>query len=61
MTSMNAISQAAPRRKGSPWTGLGIVFLKELADHLGPRADRDLGMTAEDQLGERLSGALVSG
>lgn len=32
---MNAISQAAPRRKGSPWTGLGIVFLKELADHLG--------------------------
>lgn len=36
MTSMNATSQAsAPRRKGSPWTGLNTVFLKELADHLG--------------------------
>ena len=23
------------RRKGSPWTGLGTVFLKEFADHLG--------------------------
>lgn len=34
MTSMHAISPAAPRRKGSPWTGLGTVFLKELTDHL---------------------------
>jgi ABC-2 type transport system permease protein len=33
---MNATSQInAPRRKGSPWTGLNTVFLKELADHLG--------------------------
>ena len=23
------------RRRGSPWTGLGPIFLKELADHLG--------------------------
>lgn len=23
------------RRRGSPWTGLGAVFVKELADHLG--------------------------
>ncbi len=35
MTSMNVTSPAPPRRKGSPWTGLGTVFLKELADHLG--------------------------
>jgi ABC-2 type transport system permease protein len=32
---MNATSPVPPRRKGSPWTGLGTVFLKELADHLG--------------------------
>ena len=25
----------SPARRGSPWTGLGVVFLKELADHLG--------------------------
>jgi ABC-2 type transport system permease protein len=31
---MNAISQSATRRKGSPWTGLGTVFMKELADHM---------------------------
>lgn len=32
---MNATSQAAaPRRNGSPWTGLGTVFVKELADHM---------------------------
>jgi ABC-2 type transport system permease protein len=32
---MSAISQTpAPRRSGSPWTGLGTVFLKELADHM---------------------------
>jgi len=35
MTSMHATSPTAPRRRGSPWTGLGTVFLKELADHLG--------------------------
>jgi ABC-2 type transport system permease protein len=35
MTSTHATLPAAPRRKGSPWTGLGTVFLKELADHLG--------------------------
>ena len=35
MTSMNVTSPPPPRRKGSPWTGLGTVFLKELADHLG--------------------------
>ena len=23
------------RRRGSPWTGLGAIFLKEFADHLG--------------------------
>lgn len=33
---MSAISQTpAPRRSGSPWTGVGTVFLKELADHMG--------------------------
>jgi ABC-2 type transport system permease protein len=32
---MNVTSPPPPRRKGSPWTGLGTVFLKELADHLG--------------------------
>ena len=32
---MAAISQLPPQRSGSPWTGLGVVFLKELADHLG--------------------------
>src|SRR5690348_9007316 len=41
MISMSAISEAAaprhsgsPARRGSPWTGLGTVFLKELADHM---------------------------
>ena len=35
-TSTHAIStSSAPRREGSPWTGLGTVFLKETADHLG--------------------------
>lgn len=26
---------SAPRREDSPWTGLGTVYVKELADHLG--------------------------
>jgi ABC-2 type transport system permease protein len=35
-TSTHAISTSStPRREGSPWTGLGAVFLKETADHLG--------------------------
>src|SRR5258708_26344425 len=36
MPSIEAISKPpAARREGSPWTGLGAVFLKEFADHLG--------------------------
>lgn len=36
MPSIDATSKTlAMRREGSPWTGLGAVFLKELADHLG--------------------------
>jgi ABC-2 type transport system permease protein len=36
MPSIDATSKAtAARREGSPWTGLGAVFLKEFADHLG--------------------------
>ena len=38
MTSIPAISnppaQRNERRQGSPWTGVGTVFAKELADHL---------------------------
>src|SRR3954469_26016154 len=35
MTSIATTSKTPPgRRKGSPWTGLGAVFLKEFADHL---------------------------
>jgi ABC-2 type transport system permease protein len=35
MTSIDTTSKTLPaRRKGSPWTGLGAVFLKEFADHL---------------------------
>ena len=35
MTSTTDTSKPpAPRRKGSPWTGLGTVFVKELSDHL---------------------------
>jgi len=36
MPSIDAISKTpATRREGSPWTGVGAVFLKEFADHLG--------------------------
>ncbi len=36
MPSTDPISKAPTgRREGSPWTGLGVVFLKEFADHLG--------------------------
>src|SRR5215831_1966800 len=35
MRSTRGISRSgAMRREGSPWTGLGAVFLKEFADHL---------------------------
>src|SRR5215813_4253385 len=35
MPSTRTISRnIAMRREGSPWTGLGAVFLKEFADHL---------------------------
>lgn len=35
MTSTTDTSpRPASRRKGSPWTGLGTVFLKEMSDHL---------------------------
>lgn len=36
MTSTDATTKpSAARREGSPWTGIGAVFLKEFADHLG--------------------------
>ena len=38
------------RREGSPWQGLGVVFLKELSDHLTSARMRVLELLEEEMV-----------